>query len=182
MAIIKSLHATIGNRVYDNAFERQLAVFWQDHADEIGTIIEQTERLSHRLQQSAPDRVLCHADIHTANVLIDAQGQLFIVDWDEAILAPKERDLMFVTVGGFVTEERIESLFFQGYGKTQIDPLVMAYYRFERSMEDLAAFAERVFAADASDAVKQDSVEWFKRQFAPGGLIEAAYNLEHLLT
>jgi spectinomycin phosphotransferase len=82
------------------------------------------------LQDKSLDFVLCHADIHTANLLLDGQGRLFVVDWDQPILAPRERDLMFVTVGGFVTEERAETLFFQGYGKTEVDPLTMAYYRY----------------------------------------------------
>jgi Ser/Thr protein kinase RdoA (MazF antagonist) len=43
--------------------------------------------------------VLCHADLHTWNVLVDSVGDLWIADWDEAVLAPRERDLMFV-VGG----------------------------------------------------------------------------------
>ena len=43
--------------------------------------------------------VLCHADLHAWNVLLDTDRQLWLVDWDETILAPKERDLMFV-VGG----------------------------------------------------------------------------------
>lgn len=46
---------------------------------------------------AALDFVLCHADFHDANLLIDPTGRLFIVDWDEIILAPKERDLVFVT-------------------------------------------------------------------------------------
>jgi spectinomycin phosphotransferase len=45
--------------------------------------------------------VLCHADLHTWNVLVDGDGRLWLVDWDEAILAPRERDLMFL-VGGIV--------------------------------------------------------------------------------
>ncbi|MBN1681855.1 MAG: aminoglycoside phosphotransferase family protein [Anaerolineae bacterium] len=182
MAVIRQLHAAVGDQVYDHPFEKQLAAFWKSHHHEINTIIDHTEQLGRMLQDKSPGCVLCHADIHTANLLIDAQGKLFIVDWDQPVLAPRERDLMFVTVGGFVTEERAEALFFQGYGKTDIDPLVMAYYRYERVMEDLSAFAEHVFFMDVSDEKKQDSINWFMVQFAPGGLVEAAHKLDHVLS
>jgi spectinomycin phosphotransferase len=181
MAIIRRLQAAVGNQIYDNPFERQLAAFWKAHHHEIGTIIDRAEQLGRTLQRRSYECVLCHADIHTANLLVDGRGQFFIVDWDEPVLAPKERDLMFVTVGGFITEKRTETLFLQGYGATDIDPLVMAYYRYERAMEDLAAFAERVFSADASDATRQDSAQWFMAQFGPGSLVEAAHKLDDAL-
>ena len=57
----------------------------------------------------------------------------------------------------------------------------MAYYRYGRAMEDLSAFAERVVAPDASDATRQDSLDWFKAQFAPGSSVQAAHRLDHLL-
>ena len=181
MALIRALHADIQDQTASNPFEHELIAFWRAHYKEIGMIIERTAQLGEALQGIARPFVSCHADIHLANVLVDTQGQIFIVDWDEAILAPKERDLMFVTIGGFVTEERIESAFFDGYGETGIDPLVMAYYRYGRAMEDLSAFAERVVAPDASDATRQDSLDWFKAQFAPGSSVQAAHRLDHLL-
>jgi len=63
--------------------------------------------------------ILCHADIHAWNLLIDVNGRLYIVDWDTLIFAPKERDLMFVGAGlggnGHSLQEE-ETLFYQGYG------------------------------------------------------------------
>jgi spectinomycin phosphotransferase len=182
MAVVRQLQAAVGNRVYENLFEKQLAAFWKDHRHEIGAIVDRAEQLGRMLQDKPLAFVLCHADIHTANLLLDGQGRLFVVDWDQPILAPRERDLMFVTVGGFVTEERAETLFFQGYGKTEVDPLTMAYYRYERVMEDLAGFGEQALLLDASDETKQDSVEWFMAQFEPGNTLEAARKLDHVLS
>jgi spectinomycin phosphotransferase len=181
-AIVRQLQAAIGHRVYKNPIEKQLAAFWKDHHQEIGTLVDRAEQLGRLLQGKSLEFVLCHADIHTGNVLVDPQGRLFIVDWDQPILAPKERDLMFVTVGGFVTDEAEETLFFQGYGETDIDPLAMAYYRYERTMQDIGAFAERVFSVDASDETKQDSANWFMVQFEPGNSVEAAHKLDHVLS
>ena len=55
--------------------------------------------LQRRLQTQAQDWVVCHADLHNGNSLIAKDGALYIVDWDTAMLAPPERDLMFVGSG-----------------------------------------------------------------------------------
>lgn len=167
LAHVRRLHAEIEGRVYDNPVEKQLADSWKAHTPDITRIVDQTVQSGRQLQGKSFEMGLCHADIHTGNVMIDPQGNLFIVDWDQPVLAPKERDLMFVTVGGFVTDPRLETLFFQGYGPTDIDPLIMAYYRYERALEDLVEFAKQVLWTDASDEAKEDAARWFEAQFAP---------------
>ena len=61
--------------------------------------MHRADRLGRELAGEPFPLVLCHADLHTWNVLVDAGGRLWIADWDEAVLAPRERDLFFV-VGG----------------------------------------------------------------------------------
>ena len=88
-------------------------------------LIQRAEKYARRLQAQSNEYVLCHADAHAGNILIDAQGALYVVDWDNPILAPKERDLMFIGgAQGFrgVTAAEEETLFYQGYGPAHIDP------------------------------------------------------------
>ena len=94
--------------------------------------------------------VVCHADIHTHNVLLDGDGRLYIVDWDETLLAPKERDLMFVGAGidGPKYGPRETALFYQGYGDVSPDPLAIAYYRIEWGVQDLGEFGREILSAD----------------------------------
>jgi spectinomycin phosphotransferase len=139
-----------------------------------------------RLQQQSHDLVLCHADIHTANLLLAPDGSLFVVDWDQPVLAPKERDLLFVvggTVGGFIIGSREDDLFFQGYGKTEIDWLALAYYRYEWIVADVGGFGEQVFLMDAvGDETKEDGLRLFRLLFAPGNIVESAHQLEQSLS
>jgi spectinomycin phosphotransferase len=126
------------------------------------------------------DFVLCHADIHTANILVDGD-KLFIVDWDQPILAPKERDLMFV-VGGGEIRSREEELFFEGYGETAVDWLAVAYYRYEWGVQEIGDFGERVFLlAEVSDITREDSVRGFRQLFQPGDVVDTAYQSEVML-
>ena len=88
--------------------------------------------------------VLCHADLHTWNVMIDGDGELWLIDWDEVIRAPKERDLMFV-VGGISTsliQPHETEWFFEGYGETTVDPLALSYYRHAWAVQDIGSYGE----------------------------------------
>ena len=65
-------------------------------SSEILKLVERAEKLAITLQKQSPEYILCHADIHGWNLMIDKEGALYIVDWDTLIFAPKERDLMFI--------------------------------------------------------------------------------------
>jgi len=184
-AVAKRLHAEVPQREYTNPYQNVLAVFWRERHDEIGRLVDRAEELGRLLQGHSLDFVLCHADIHTANLLITPEDRLFIVDWDQPILAPKERDLMFVlgAVGGDARTPRQEDLFFQGYGGVQIDALAMAYYRYEWVVQEIGAWGEDVFLRDdVGDETRQDSAKHFRYLFEPGDVVEAAYQSEGRLS
>jgi spectinomycin phosphotransferase len=170
--VVRQLQAEVQHRDYDNPFEKELAAFWRTKHEEIGKIVDRAEQLGRLLQNKPLEFVLCHGDIHTANLLLSPDEKLWVVDWDQPILAPKERDLMFV-VG---TGAREGELFFRGYGETDVDSLVLAYYRYEWVVQDMGDFAERVFLTPATgDETKQDSVQGFMARFELGDVVEAAY-------
>jgi spectinomycin phosphotransferase len=70
-----------------------------------------------------------------------------------------------------------DTLFFQGYGKTEVDDLTLAYYCYERIMEDVAEFAKHIWLTGASDESKQDAMGWFMVQFEPGSDLDKAHHL-----
>ena len=123
---------------------------------------------------------MCHTDIHGGNILITDKDEFFIVDWDAPLLAPKERDLMFI--GGGIDDiwksKRDETDFYEGYGKTEIDFTVMAYYRYERVIEDLAAYAEQLLSTDEGGADREQAYRWFTSNFEAGQTIETATGTE----
>jgi len=171
-SITKKLHKQVNTLNYDDPYQNQLAIFWKENNKTIQTLVERVEFLGKRLQQADLEFVLCHADIHTANILINEEQNMFIVDWDDILLAPRERDLMFV-----LGEKREKQLFFKGYGRTEINPLVLAYYGYEWCVQEIGDFGERVFLMkDAGESTKKDSVEGFMKLFSQGDVIEAAFN------
>jgi len=174
-AVVSRLQNEVGTRAFEHPLEKRFAGLWEERRQTIAAIVDRGRELGRMLQSKTPELVLCHADIHTANLLLDSQGKLFVVDWDQPIMSPRERDLMFM----LGTEG--ETLFFQGYGKTEIDLLTMTFYCYTRAMEDIGGFAESVLLMEGSDETKQDSIEWFLGLFGPGGIVELAYELDRKL-
>jgi len=163
----------------DSTFESPaatlLAAFWRENAGRIRQTLARAEELGRALQDRSFALVLCHSDIHLTNVLVGADGRIWLIDWDSPLIAPRERDLLFVvgsTIGRPVLPHE-EDWFFAGYGPTEIDPVALAYYRFERKIEDLGEIAESVFLdPDISEAVRAAETELVLRFFEPGGSID----------
>jgi spectinomycin phosphotransferase len=160
---------------------KELAAFLQAQRQVIVELVRRTEQLARILQVQLSDFILCHGDIHGWNLLLDNNGALYIVDWDTLIFAPKERDLMFVGSGlggrGHTLEEEV-SLFYQGYGQTQVNPVAIAYYRYERIVEDIALFCEQILFSDDGEADRHQALTYLQSNFGSNGTIDVAYQLD----
>ena len=147
--------------------------FWMEHRDAIFALAERTEALGRDVEQLGLPFVLCHSDLHTNNVMIDRDGGLWVIDWDEPTHAPKERDLMFV-VGGIHTglvKPHETAWFLEGYGDPAVNPLALAYYRHAWAVQDIGLYGAQVFLKGSSVAFG-----FFRRLFAPGAIVEIARN------
>lgn len=98
------------------------------------------------------------------------------MDWDNPLLAPKERDLMFIGGGidNIWKSDREEALFYEGYGKTEINFAALAYYRNERVIEDLASYGEQLLLTNEGGVDREETYERFTGNFEPGSTIEIA--------
>jgi spectinomycin phosphotransferase len=174
--ILKSLQAQVEEMFFQDSNAAKLAEFMKSRRREISQLIERTEELASELQSKPLDCVLCHTDIHGANMLITEEEGFYIVDWDAPLLTPKERDLMFI--GGGIDDiwktKQDEAVFYEGYGKTNIDFAMLAYYRYERVVEDLVAYGEQLLLTDEGGADRPEAYERFTGNFEPGQTIEIA--------
>ncbi len=153
---------------------RRVAKIWREQADEIALCKGRYCALGEHLAQQAPLFVICHADIHAANIIISDEADIHIVDWDEALLAPKERDLMFFLGDGHTPQS--EAAFLAGYGDCHIDQAAIAYYRYDWTLQEFADYGERVFCAsylgepDLALALRE-----FEKLFAPDDVVQRAH-------
>lgn len=170
----QKLHKQANELDFGDPYQKELAALWKENNETIQTLIEQTEFIGKHLRQMDLEFVLCHADIHTANILLTQEQDMFIVDWDDTLFAPKERDLMFV-LGTDSIPTREEQMFFYGYGNVEISRLALAYYRYEWCVQEIGDFGTRVFLTeDVGESTKRDALEGFRKLFLHGDVIELA--------
>lgn len=157
------------------AGERLRAVLLEERG-RIGSMLERAEELGGLLVGKPFARVLCHADIHAANLLVANDGRIYLVDWDGPILAPRERDLLFVISGGITrkVEPQEEGWFFEAYGEVDVDREAIVYYRYERLLEDIGEIGRSVFQdASLPEASREAEVRLLERVFAPGASVDS---------
>lgn len=172
--IVKSFLERVETDNFTESVAAKLAAFLKTKRQIILELVEYTERLAQNLQARDLELVVCHSDLHAGNLLI-AGDRFFIVDWDDQILAPKERDLMFVG-GGQMNNWRLpleeEALFYQGYGATEMDSVALSYYRFERIVQDIAAYCEQLFLSDEGSEDREQAYRYLISNFLPNGVLE----------
>jgi len=175
--VTRQIDRAVSDRSFAGRVASEVAAFWTAHRTEILALVERTLELGLQVERLSLPLVLCHADLHTRNVMIDGDGELWLIDWDEVIRAPKERDLMFVVggIGPGLIDPHETAWFFEGYGDTTVDPLALSYYRHAWAVQDISGFGERVFFAPAlGDESRSDAARILIGLFDPGGIVELA--------
>jgi spectinomycin phosphotransferase len=174
--IVRAFHKQVEQDRYDDPTAASFAALLMTKRDEIQCIVERAEQLAQALQNRVVKLAVCHSDLHGRNVLVGTDDEMAIVDWDAPILAPKERDLMFIGggVGGIWNDDQEAKWFYQGYGQTEIDLVALTYYRYERIVEDIAEYSERIFGMQGSVQDRQKGLR-LKEQFLPNNVVEIAH-------
>jgi spectinomycin phosphotransferase len=178
VAEMRRLQVRIDGAAWRDAIDAELAAFWTHRRDQMYRLMTRTLALGRELLAVPREFVLCHSDIHTANVLVESKGALHIVDWDQPVFAPKERDLMFFGAGlGSLTGDADDaSHFYEGYGPTAIDRAAFAYYRYAWVMQDwVACGAEVLLYDELGEVTRRNSLRSFVAMFAPGNVVDVAY-------
>lgn len=174
---------------FDDPTAVSLAGFMRSKGREISHIVERASLLGRSLASRPLEFVCCHSDIHPGNLLIADQDPgrsdgCFIVDWDAPILAPKEHDLTLI--GGCYSwkEPTQTALFYKGYAsnpdfeRARVDRVALAYYRYERIIQDIAAFCEQLLSTDEGGDDREQAYQYFTSIFLPDHEFELAVNTE----
>jgi spectinomycin phosphotransferase len=173
------------SRIEDENFHdplaNEVAALLHAQRDQIDHLVRRADRLAQALSHRPPPTIVCHSDLHAGNLHLAADNAFYIVDWDAPILAPKERDLMVAgsgLMGGWRSPQEEETLFYHGYGETEIDPTAMAYYRYERIIEDIAIYCRQLLLSDEGGADRRQSLAYLRSNFLPKGTIDLAFQAD----
>jgi len=175
--IVKSLDVELKVKS-ENKIATDFKHFYKSNLTAIYRLVNSADELCKKIHLDANKYVLCHSDIHAGNILITRDGSFYIIDWDEPMMAPKERDLMFIGggVGNVWNLSDEAAYFYEGYGMTDIDKTILSYYRHERIIEDIALYAQDILSFSHNEQSKLDSFNHFKSMFEPKGVVDIAFS------
>jgi hypothetical protein len=91
----------------------------------------------------------CHTDLGGENALVDEEGRLSVLDWDDAIVAPPEFDLWSLPGDGF---DRGLTVYREADGAQPLHLDCFAFYLFRRYLGDMVARLERIQDAEDADS------------------------------
>lgn len=179
---VKAFLERVDQEAFSDPVAAETALLLQARREEILYLVGRAEALAGELQARPPQPVLCHADVHAGNVLLTAGDNLYLIDWDTPIVAFKERDLMSIgggLFGGWQSPEEEERLFYEGYGfPAQVDASALAYYRYERIIQDIAAYCAFLLLSGEGGQDREQSLRYLESNFQPGGTVELAYRAD----
>ena len=167
---------------FDDPISAKFAAFMLSQRETIRYIVSRATDLAQSLRQQSIDFVLCHNDPHPGNYLVADNGELYLVDWDDPILAPRERDLIFFDeeTSGTQLDGSAVNRFYEGYGQVKINFTALAYFRFERIIVDMAEFCQQILMTRTGDEDRQQAYIYFADSFSPGHDVERAIKTEQL--
>ena len=173
---VKCFQMQIEGVTFNEPVAEKLSAFMKSKRHEIDHLVGRAEELAQALCQQSPNMVLCHSDAHPGNYLITESGELYLVDWDNPIYAPKERDLMCFGSGmsGDHPGGMEERSFYQGYGPVEVDQRALAYYRYERIVQDIAEFCNQLFLTTDGGEDREQAYKYFTSSFLPGHVLDVA--------
>lgn len=158
----------------------QLARLWSRRRSDLIEARRRAMRLAVTLARRADrlDFVPCHADPHLANVIVTSPTTVTLIDFDDAVLAPAERDLMFVLGGGVLADTPATAAqqrwFRDGYGTHASDPDLLTYYRCLRTLEDVAEPAAATLDPNCPPAERTTNLGYVTDVLSPAGLLDQA--------
>ncbi|MDQ3854977.1 MAG: phosphotransferase, partial [Chloroflexota bacterium] len=141
----------------DREGRRRLWAALLPRADELRSHLHRLEELQETARGLGSPKVLVHTDLWGANLILGTDGELYILDWEGAMIAPPEHDLFGFTgprLGAFL------DAYEETAGPTSLHADLFAFYIYRRNLEDLAAFAERVLYGDGNAARDAQDLDW----------------------
>lgn len=123
-----------------------------------GDITSQLARLRtlQRTVRSLPSpMVLCHTDLGGGNLLVD-DGRLYLLDWDEAVVAPPEYDLKEAYDTGF---SQFLEVYTASGGASPLSLDRFAFYLLRRYLEDLSARLHVILRENITEEQDTDALD-----------------------
>ncbi len=156
----------------DTELEKLIATLQQknDSSDITSILLNAKERILHgaerirtyqnQLSVSQVPLVVSHGDLSLGNLLITPSKKIYIIDWDDVGLAPREKDFMF-----FVNKNYHD--FLKGYKsiipEVSVSKEILKYYQIKWTLDEILFFAQRLLYNNPNYQQRQYDIEQLQR-------------------
>jgi spectinomycin phosphotransferase len=146
--LMDGLDALAGVTPGDKRGRRELRDLLLSRKGEMLGQLDRLKELQLLARATGKKMVVCHTDLHGENLMMDERGNLYIIDWEGAMIAPPEHDLFF-----FAGYDYFWDLFLPNYerefGPVSLEGNVFGFYYYRRMLEDLTDWVVRILYHNA---------------------------------
>jgi spectinomycin phosphotransferase len=132
-------------------YRKKVRLFLDPYRERFMEELATLRELQSKVRQMDLEFVNCHGEPSPGNVLISDVSEVCLLDWDEPILAPKEKDLLFF-------KDNIEPVM-KGYRRfsedTSVNRDVIEFYGHMWNLGEIADYGGRILFKSNSDVQNQ---------------------------
>lgn len=134
---------------------------------EVEAVIKIFRNVISQCKQTNFNLHITHGDA-PGNIIENPNKDLYLIDWDDVLLAPIERDLWYHDGDPLITK------YYPNYNKSE---LAYTYYLLRRFLDDLSGFLDEIFKVSSSDIVIHENAEGIKNDVT-GWLLPLVKNIK----
>jgi spectinomycin phosphotransferase len=120
----------------DGPFAEPARALLRHHAGRVQERLRAYDLQAGRVLAEPGDWVVTHGEPHSANVIREPAGGLRLVDWDTALLAPRERDLWMILDAGMTGRDEYREV----TGPVRLDEKALAFYRERWALAEICMY------------------------------------------
>lgn len=128
------------------------------NADDVRRLLAHYDALVDTVRARPAPWVVTHGEPHSGNVLRDGTGAFRVVDWDTALVAPRERDLADI-----LTDNPDDlTAYRETAGAVEVDPDTIRLYRVRWDLAEIAAYVSELRGPHESTPNTDASLTYFQ--------------------
>lgn len=132
---------------YSNPDQHKLQAIIAEYRHELIDDMAKFDALVQHLRQDTRiPFILTHGDA-PGNILQAGDGRLYMIDWDDMMFAPRERDTWF-HVGTNQGKSEFLPLYQRYFPAYQVDSRLFAFYLYKRYFEDIEGWCDKILDAE----------------------------------
>jgi len=135
-------------------YQRKIRFFLEPHREKFMQELTRLKELQREVRKMDLEFVNCHGEPSPGNVLSSDNNEVYLLDWDDPIFAPKEKDLLFF-------KDNIE-LVMRGYRRFSEDTSgnrdVVEFYGHMWNLGEIADYGGRILFENNSERTFSDDL------------------------